>query len=241
MVFMLLSGINFTLHFFILTGRFQRILNDSELKAYAGIILFFTIVISLILYFSQEGTLEEAFRHSIFQVVSIITATGYATTDYLQWVPQAWFLIFMLMFVGACVGSTGGGIKVVRHVVAFKLISKNFMSLIHPQMVRSIIINDNPVTNEKAIAVTSFIFLYLTVVLGGAVFLTILGVDLETSVGAVLATLGGIGPGIGEVGPAGNFSLIPDTGKILLSFIMILGRLELITLLVLLTPGFWKK
>lgn len=170
-----------------------------------------------------------------------MTATGYATADYLEWKEYAWFLIFLLMFVGACVGSTGGGIKVVRHVIAWKFIKRSFSQLVHPHLVKHIKINKSSITDEKAVAVISFIALYIIIVTVSSVFMTFLGLDIQTAIGSVLATIGGIGPGIGEVGPSGNFSQIPDIGKIYLSFIMIIGRLELLTFLVLFTPGFWKK
>lgn len=240
-IFMLLSGINFTLHYFALKGNFQRVIADSELKAFLSIVLVFGTAITLILFFTQNSDLEQSFRDSFFQVASIITATGYATTDYLQWKEYAWFLIFLLMFVGACVGSTGGGVKVFRHVVAWKFIIRSFSQLVHPHLVRSIKLNKSSINDEKAVAVISFIALYLSIVIVSSVFMTFLGLDIQTAIGSVLATIGGIGPGIGEVGPSGNFSQIPEIGKIYLSFIMIIGRLELLTFLVLFTPGFWKK
>jgi trk system potassium uptake protein len=241
MIFMLLSGINFALHYFFFTGNFSRVFKDSELKVYLSIVFITGITISLLLYFTQITTYEKAFRDSFFQVISIITATGFATADYLQWYPMAWFLIFLLMFVGACVGSTGGGVKVVRHVVAWKVISRYFSTLIHPNLVRNIQINRNSISDEKAVSIIAFIILYLFVVVISSVIMTMFGLDIPTAIGSVLATLGGIGPGIGKVGPAGNFAAIPEMGKVFLSFIMVIGRLEILTFLVLFTPGFWKK
>jgi trk system potassium uptake protein len=240
-VFMILSGINFSLHYYALKGNFKRIKADSELKAYLGIIVSFSLVIAGILMYYHDQPVEQAFRESFFQVASIITATGFATADYLQWKGFAWYLIFLLMFVGACVASTGGGIKVVRHVVAWKFITRNFLSLVHPQVVKHIRINNCSITDEKAVSVIAFMAMYLFIVAFSTLFINFLGMDIETSAGSVLATIGGIGPGIGLVGPAGNFSMIPDIGKVYLSFVMILGRLEILTFLVLLTPGFWKK
>jgi trk system potassium uptake protein len=240
-VFMCLSGINFTVHYFALSGNFERVRCDTELKAYLLIILLTGLTITTILFFHHNLPLEQSFRDSFFQVISIITATGYATTDYLQWKEFAWFLIFMLMFVGACVGSTGGGIKVIRHVVAWKYIKRNFMSLMHPNMVKQIRINGTSISDDKAISIIAFMALYIFIIVFSTVFMSMLGLDMPTSIGAILATLGGIGPGIGDVGPAGNFSQIPSVGKVFLSFIMIIGRLEILTFMVLFTPSFWKK
>ena len=239
-LFMLISGINFTVLYFTFRGNFRRIIIDTELKAYLGIILTIGITITFILWFIHNLSPEQAFRDSFFQVISILTATGFATTDYLQWVDYAWFLIFLLMFAGACIGSTGGGIKIIRHVVAWKFIKRSFLSVLHPQVVKHIRVNGTMIPNDKVVSVIAFIALYITIVVFSSVFMAALGLDIQTATGSVLATIGGIGPGIGEVGPSGNFSQIPDVGKIYLSFIMILGRLEILTFLVVFTPGFWK-
>lgn len=239
-LFMLISGINFTVLYFGFKGNFRRVFIDTELKAYLGIILSVGTTIAFILWLKHDLSPERAFRDSFFQVVSIITATGFATADYLQWADYAWFMIFLLMFAGACIGSTGGGIKIIRHVVAWQFIKRSFLGLLHPQLVKHIRINGTTIPDDKAITVISFIALYIIIVAFSSVFMAALGLDFQTATGSVLATIGGIGPGIGEVGPSGNFSQIPDIGKIYLSFIMILGRLEILTFLVVFTPGFWK-
>lgn len=241
MIAMLLSGINFVVHYSAITGKFRKALQNIELRAYIGIIVVTGGIISLILYNTQPTTIEQAFRDSMFQVISIITATGFITADYLKWDPSAWFLIFMLMFVGACVGSTGGGIKVIRHVIAVKYLVSCFLSLIHPKVIRQVTINGIIIHDDKVISVIGFIILYIAIVFIGGAFMMVLGVDLLTGLGSVLTCLGGIGPGFGEVGAVGNYSQIPGAGKIFLSFIMILGRLEILTMLVLFSPGFWKK
>jgi trk system potassium uptake protein len=241
MIFMMISGINFTLHYFALKGNFRRLVSDSELKTYLGIILTAGLIIAALLMIHHQMPVEQAMRDSFFQVISIITATGFATTDYLLWKEHAWYIIFVLMFVGACVASTGGGIKVVRHVVAFKLLKRTVLSLLHPDMVRHTRINDQKITDEKANSVVAFIILYIFIVVISTFIINAMGIDIHTSAGSVLATLGGIGPGIGLVGPAGNFSMIPEAGKLYLCFVMILGRLEILTVLVLFTPTFWKK
>ncbi len=239
--FMILSGINFALHYYLLKGRLDKIKENSELKAFLLIILFIGFLITIILHFEQDLPFEKSFRDSFFQVASIITATGYATTDYLEWKEIAWILIFLLMFVGACVGSTGGGIKVIRHVVALKNIRRYFLRLLHPNLIKQIHINGQIISDEKSGSIITFIGIYLLIVAFSTLVMASMGLDGKTSMGAVLATLGGIGPGIGTVGPASNFAHIPDFGKLYLSFIMIIGRLEILTFLVLFTPTYWKK
>lgn len=185
-------------------------------------------------------TLEKSFRDTFFQVISILTATGYATTDYLEWKEVAWIFIFLLMFIGVCVGTTGGGIKVIRHVAAFKSIKRSFVKLLHPDAVKPIRVNGKVIEEGKVSSIGSFIGIYLLIVVISTMIMSFLGLDGQSSVGSVLATLGGIGPGIGSVGPASNFAHIPDIGKIYLSLIMVIGRLEILTFLVLFTPYFWK-
>lgn len=240
MVFMLLSGINFTLHYFTIKGKFAKLRENDELKTYLGLILVAGVVAAIVLNVLANTEWEEAFRHGFFQVVSIITATGFATDDYLLWPAQGWIIILILMFVGASVGSTGGGIKVIRHVVAFKSFMANMKRLLHPNSVILIRVNREKIMDEDVSAITSFIVLYLVTFLAGSVLMTFLGVEPVTSATSVLTTMGGIGPGFGSVGPASNFSSIPEAGKVLLSFLMILGRLELTTVFVLFTLDFWK-
>jgi trk system potassium uptake protein TrkH len=240
MVFMLLSGINFTLHYFTIKGKFAKLRENDELKTYLGLILVAGVVAAIVLNVLANTEWEVAFRHGFFQVVSIITATGFATDDYLLWPAQGWIIILILMFVGASVGSTGGGIKVIRHVVAFKSFMANMKRLLHPNSVILIRVNREKIMDEDVSAITSFIVLYLVTFLAGSVLMTFMGVEPVTSATSVLTTMGGIGPGFGSVGPASNFSSIPEAGKVLLSFLMILGRLELTTVFVLFTLDFWK-
>ncbi len=159
----------------------------------------------------------------------------------MQWQEMAWMLILSLMFIGACVGSTGGGIKVMRHVIAYRNIQLYFTRQLHPNLVKPLRVNGLAVSEDRVNATVTFIFLYLVIVAFSALFMAGLGLDTQTSLGAVLATMGGIGPGIGMVGPAGNFSFIPDAGKLYLSLLMILGRLEIMTVLVLFSPSFWRR
>ncbi len=240
MIFMLLSGINFTLHYYALKGKFNIVRKNTELRAYIAIILTAGTILTLFLFFQLNTGFESAFRDAFFQVISIITATGFATADYLQWHDFAWTFIFALMFIGASVGSTGGGIKVIRHVIAYKSTTNFARKLLHPQAITRIKINGHAIADDKAGAVLFFIVLYLIVFVTGTLIMSFMGVDFKTSMGSVITTMGGIGPGIGAVGPAGNFAGIPTAGKLLLSALMIMGRLELLTFLIVLTPSFWK-
>ncbi len=241
MVFMMLSGMNFTLHYFLLKGDFKKILQNTELKVYLSIILIVGSVITLILFFSSDMNFELSFRESFFQVVSIITATGFATADYMQWKEIAWVLIFGLMFVGASVGSTGGGIKVIRHVVAFKQIRIFTKKLLHPSSVKVVKVNGRVIPEGNAYSILTFIIIYLGIFAFSSLVMAAIGLDFETSMGSVITTMGGIGPGIGTVGPASNFAHIPVFGKLYLSVLMITGRLEIITLWIIFSRAFWKK
>ena len=242
MIFMLLSGMNFTLHYFLLKGDFKKVIHNTELKAYLGIILTVGLAITFILFFSTDLDVEMSFRESFFQVISIITATGFATADYMEWKEIAWVLIFALMFVGASVGSTGGGIKVIRHVVAFKQIKNFTKKLLHPNSVEVIKINEGrTIPDANANSILTFILVYLGIFTFGSLFMATLGLDFETSMGSVITTMGGIGPGIGTVGPASNFAHIPDIGKLFLTLMMITGRLEIITFWIIFSRAFWKK
>ncbi len=239
MLFMFLAGINFFMHYFIFKGRIKEVLRNEELKTYFFIIVFAGLVVTMILFTKEHLNLEKAFRLGYFQVVSILTATGFATADYLQWPVPAWTIIFILMFIGACSGSTGGGIKVIRHVILFKKISENIRQALHPQGVFITKFNDKPLSSEIIQKVISFVLFYLMIFGAGTIIMTVTGLDIRSSAGSVITCLGGIGPGIGSVGPASNFAHVHESGKIFLSFIMILGRLEIYSLIVVLTPAFW--
>lgn len=239
--FMFLAGVNFTLHYYSLHGKLDRIWKNEEFKFYFFVTLIFTILISLILYTSSSITIEKAFRDSLFQVISIITTTGFVSSDYLLWAPIAWFLIFVLMFSGGSAGSTGGGIKAIRHLLLFKAASLELKKLIHPKAVFTVRYNGNAVNKDYIFNILAFFLFYILIFSAGSIAMAAVGLDFETAIGATIASLGNIGPGIGHVGPVDNYSAIPDLGKWILSFLMLMGRLELFTILVFLSPSFWKK
>lgn len=240
-VFMFLAGTNFTLTYFTLRGKFKPILNDEEFKYYAIIVLGFTILLSVGLLITSQYGVEESFRNSLFWVVSLVTTTGFGTVDYLLWKPVLIALIFMLFFFGGSAGSTGGGIKIMRIVLLFKNGYYELKRLIHPNAVIPLKFNMHSVDSKIVTNVLAFFVLYFMIFGGSIVIFMLFVPDLETSMGAVASCLGNIGPGLGAVGPAENYAHIHPIGKWFLSFLMLLGRLELFTILVLFSPAFWKE
>lgn len=238
-LFMLLSGINFALHVLMLKGKFREVAKNEELRLYLLLIFVVTGLITLILFWQSHVHFEKAFRDALFQVVSILTATGFATADYMQWPTQAIFLIGLLMLVGASAGSTGGGVKVVRHLVALKRIRKAFIDLISPSSIHIIHYNGHKIEHNFISKIMGFVFLYYLIAAIGTFLMTLMGIDPETSFGAVITCMGGIGPGFGSVGPASNFFHLPGLAKYLLAVLMVIGRLEIYAILVLFTRSFW--
>lgn len=240
--FMLFSGINFTLYYFILTGKLKKIYRNQELHLYLGVILVSVFIIALMLQFSNNYNSEFAFRSAYFQVTSIVTCTGYATDDYMAWGNQLWVLIFLLMFTGGSAGSTSGGIKMVRHLLMFKNIRMMLHKIVHPVgWIYLVRLNKKVVSSDIIVKVFAFFMLYIGTWATGTILLSLSGVDFISASGASAGTLGGIGPGLGTVGPVGNYSEFPVFGKYVLSFLMVVGRLELYAVFVLFTAGFWKN
>lgn len=239
-LFMFLAGTNFTLSYFFIHGNFKKVWRNEEFRFYMIVTLIFTALITVGLFLSTSLGYEPAFRDALFQVVSIITTTGFATADYLTWVPVLTVLIFLLMFFGGSAGSTGGGVKIVRILLLMKNSYFELKRLIHPNAVIPVRYNHHVVSPEIITNVLAFVVFYMFILLGSVGVMSAVGLDFETSLGAVATSLGNIGPGLGDVGPADNFYNIPAFGKWYLSFLMLLGRLELFTVLVLFSPAFWK-
>lgn len=239
--FMFLAGTNFTLSYLAMKGRFSVALKDEEFKYYGIFILAFTAVITTGLILTTQLGVEQAFRDALFQVVSIITTTGFATADYLTWTPFLTMLIFALFFFGGSAGSTGGGIKIMRIVLLAKNGYYELKRLIHPHAIIPVKFNKHSVDTKIVTNVLAFFMLYLAIFFISTVIFTLIEPSLESSMGAVATCLGNIGPGLGSVGPAENFYHISPVGKWFLSFLMLLGRLELFTVLVLFSPAFWKE
>jgi trk system potassium uptake protein TrkH len=192
-------------------------------------------------FIATENGIEKSFRDSLFQVVSIITTTGFVSADYTAWAPFLTTLFFILLLVGGSAGSTAGGVKVIRHVVLFKNSFLELKRQLHPSAVIPVRISGKAIEQGVVSNVLAFIMIYILVIILGVILLSTMNVDFDTAFGAVATTLGNVGPGIGNVGPLDNFYNIPTPGKWLLSFLMLLGRLELFTVLMLLSPYFWKK
>ena len=239
-IFMMLAGINFTMHYFALKGMIKKVSKDQELRFYLAIILVSTIFIALTLILKNLHPVEEAFRQTLFQVVSIVTTTGFVTYDYLQWPSFIWFVIVLLMFTGGCAGSTGGGIKISRLLLLLKNSRLEMRRQVHPNAIIPVRINGRVVPQQLVNNVLAFFLIYFLIFAGGTLVMSLLGLDFESAIGSTAATLGNIGPGIGIVGPVSNYAAIPEGGKWFLSLLMLLGRLELFTVLILFTRSFWK-
>ena len=239
--FMILAGINFSLHYQLLRGQTLAFWRDSECRFFLGAVLVLTLVVSFDIWRSVYATMGEALRYGLFQVVSIVTTTGYATADYEQWPAMSQLILLLCMFLGASAGSTGGGMKCLRIMLCFKFCYKELFSLIHPRAVTHVKIAGKTVPDDVLRSVLGFLALYMGLFGFCTVLLAGLGVDMVTAFGAVAATLGNIGPGFGMVGPVENFAQIPYLGKWLLIWCMLLGRLEIYTLIIFLVPEFYRK
>jgi trk system potassium uptake protein TrkH len=238
--FMVLAGINFGLHFFSLRERtVAHYLRDDEVKFYLGILLVTTLVVTAMLFVSTQIEVPGAFRLAVFQVVSIFTTTGFATTDFSNWPSMLPYLVFFGAFTGACAGSTGGGMKVMRVMLICKQGLREIHRLIHPNAIFPVKINKRPVSNRIIEAVWGFFSVYVILFLFMLLAIVATGLDFVSAFSAVAASINNLGPGLGSV--AYHYNDISDTAKIILCFAMILGRLEIFTLLVLFTPMFWRK
>ena len=239
--FMLMAGINFSLHYQLLRGKPLVFWKDSECRFFLATVLLLTVVVSLDVYGSVYETIGAALRYGAFQVVSIITTTGYATADYERWPAMSQLILLLCMFFGASAGSTGGGMKCLRIMLCFKYCYRELFSLIHPHAVTQIKISGKTVPDDVLRSVLGFLALYVGLFAISAVLLAGMGVDFITAFAAVAASIGNIGPGFGMVGPVDNYAQIPLLGKWLLIWCMLLGRLEIFTVIILVVPEFWRK
>ncbi|MBA3030614.1 MAG: TrkH family potassium uptake protein [Proteobacteria bacterium] len=240
-VFMVLAGINFSLHYQFMKGNTLAFWKDSECRFFLGIVVGLMAIVSFDLHGKVYSSVGSAFRYGSFQVVSILTTTGYATADYEQWPAMSQLILLLCMFLGASAGSTGGGMKCLRVMLCFKFCYKELFSLIHPHAVMHVKIGGRSVPEDVMRSVMGFLALYVGLFALSSVLLAGMGVDFITSFSAVAATIGNIGPGFGMVGPVENFAAIPFWGKWLLIWCMLLGRLEIYTIIILMVPEFWRK
>ena len=240
-IFMFISGINFTLVLLFVNRKFKKFIGNAELKFYFGSVVLFTAVIAIALYYTSPMGMEESFRKSLFQVISLQTSTGFATDDYMQWTPVLWGLLTIIMLMGACAGSTTGGLKCIRMVILTKVSRNEFKHILHPNAILPVRINKQVISPSIVSTVLAFCFIYISIIVIGTLLMMAMGVGAEESMGCVISSIGNMGPGLGETGPAYSWNALPDAAKWLLSFLMLLGRLELFTVLLLFTPDFWKR
>ncbi len=240
-VFMILAGTNFALHYQAMTGNLRTFYRNSEVRFYWVTLGVAMLLITLILRVQVYDTLATAFRYASFQVTSIMTTTGYTTADFERWPSFAQYTLVLLMFIGGSAGSTGGGLKCVRILLLLKQGRRELSRLIHPHGVIPVRLGGKVVSEEVIQSIWGFFFLFILVFVLASVTMSLLGLDIITAFVSVAATINNIGPGLGVVGPMDNYISIPLIGKWILIFCMLIGRLELYTVIILLVPEFWKR
>jgi len=252
--FMLVAGTNFVLTYFALKGKIKKVFESEEFKYYIfGVISVSAIIVIIILFFQDPelastiehpmilGKTESAIRHALFQVISVVTTTGFVSADFTMWSFFATGIFFALFFLGGSAGSTSGGIKVVRHIVMLKNSFLEFKKTLHPNAIIPVRFNGKAVNQNIVFNILSFFVIYMLIFIMSSVVLTFLGLDFISSLGAAASSLGNIGPAIGSVSPVDNFAHLPSSAKWFCSFLMLIGRLELFTVLILFSPYFWRK
>lgn len=243
--FMILSGVNFSLYYFGFKTKLSKIKENEELRYYLILLIFFVLIITFFqIDFSKTQTfltIEKIWRDTLFTVSSLMTTTGFTTVDYMYWKPLTWVILLVVMLTGASAGSTSGGIKMIRVVISAKACYYQFKRLIHPNAVIPVRYNKHTVTEDILTRVLTFVILYLIIAAFGILVLAMSGLGFYESIGGMITCLGGVGPGLGLVGPSGNYAYIPDFSKWFLSLMMLTGRLELFTVLMIFTPAFWRK
>lgn len=256
--FMFVAGTNFVLSYYIAKGKFRKAFDDEEFKVYLVGVLSLTAITTFVIYNYANvsklptdiqviahpmifGELESAFRHGLFQVLAVITTTGFVSADFTIWSPFLTVMFFVMMFAGASAGSTAGGVKIVRHIIMIKNGFLEFKRTIHPNAIIPVRYNDKPVTRGIVFNIMAFFILYLVVFVFGSLVFSAMGIDFITSLGAAASSLGNVGPAFGDLSPVNNYDSLPPAGKWWSSFLMLLGRLELFTVLIIFTPSFWKN
>jgi trk system potassium uptake protein len=239
-IFMFFAGMNFVLHYRWMKGDYRPLLQSTEFRWYAGITVSAVIFVTISTMHTTFDSVWTALEHSAFQVVAILTTTGYGSYDYERWAPAVQFLLLVFMFIGGMAGSTAGGIKTVRIIVLIKNTLYELKRIIHPKAVIPLTINKQKVTQGILNDIMAFIFIFVSVFLLGTIILSATGLDFMSSLGATASAMGNIGPGLNTVGPASTYAHLHDIAKITLTFCMLMGRLELFTILIILSRGFWR-
>lgn len=244
-IYMLLSGINFTLLIYFLMGKPRRLWDDEETHWYLGAVLIFSLIIASGLFFFGKNYdlngLEKSFREGFFMVTAAITSTGFAITDYMVWPSVLWVLLFLLMFTGASSGSTSGGIKWVRLAIIFKNGQAEFKRRIHPNAILPVKFNGKPVTQQTLNNVVAFMIIYVLVILTTTVVFCACGLDFDEALGTTVSAIGNVGISIGSYGPMGTYADFPVIAKWVMTLLMLVGRLEIFTILLLFSPALWRK
>ncbi|MDO7138104.1 TrkH family potassium uptake protein [Algibacter lectus] len=252
-LFMFLAGVNFVLSYFAFKGKVQKIIADEEFKLYSKFIIIFTAIAALIIYFQADasistidhpmvwGKAESSFRHALFQVLSVITTTGFVSADYTLWSPFLVVFFFGLMFLGGSAGSTSGGVKVVRHLILIKNGFLEFKRTLHPNAILPVRYNKRAVSGDIVFNVLGFFILYMLSFIIGALVFSMFGIQFDAAIGLAASSLGNVGPALGDFGPVNNYSSLPPLAKWWSAFLMLIGRLELFTVLILFTPFFWRN
>ena len=240
-LFMFLAGINFAMHFRLFTGDHKSFFENREIRFYTLLTVIFIIGISGGLWLIDNYLIADALRYGSFQVVSILTTTGFGTDDYALWMPFSAFLLFLLFFTGGCGGSTGGGIKMIRLMIIVKNLKREFKQILHPQAVLPVRVGNRVIDSSILKTILGFFVVYFIIFVTGAIIMSFMGYDLVSAMGASIACLGNIGPAWGDFGPTDDYAHVPITGKWVLLILMMIGRLELFTVLVIFTPWFWRN
>jgi len=249
--FMFIAGTNFVLLYYVFKGKLNKINIDEEFNLYLKFVLFFSVIVALIVFFNSNflvsddislfSRIEGVIRHSLFQVVSIVTTTGFVTADYTSWTPFLLLIFFGLMFIGGSAGSTSGGFKIVRHLLLIKNGFLEFKRILHPNAIVPVRYNNKSVPNEIVYNILGFFIIYMLTFMIGALGFSMFGLDFQSALGVSASSLGNVGPSIGDFGPMGTFNQMSSLAKWWSSFLMIVGRLELFTVLIIFTAYFWKK
>jgi trk system potassium uptake protein TrkH len=238
--FMILSGCNFTLLLITLVRNPMALFKNEEFQHFIIMIVGISALLATALYFMEDMNVGGALRSAFFSVASVLTTTGFAVSDYTLWPIGLWVVLLLLMFVGACSGSTSGGIKIIRHLIFTKNAFLELKRILHPNAVIPVKINGKSVSKSVIYKTMTFVFVYFFIFVLGTLILLSLGIDFNTSVGASVATLSNLGTGVGEVGPFGTYAFLPQVAKWVLAIFMLLGRVELFTLIAIFSRNFWK-
>ncbi len=238
--FMFFAGTSQVIYYYILKFNFKKVKQNEELWFYIGVVIISGAIATSLLLLNSEKSFEESVREGYFQVVSIISCTGFASADFILWPGAATLLLFLLMFAGGSTGSSSGGIRMARHLIVLKNIKSAFIKLNHPKSITFMKLNGTSVSENTNISILSFVVLYLFLFILGTIIVVFTGVDPVTASSSVASAMAGIGPGLGTVGPMSNFAHMPEISKVVLSILMIIGRLEIITVFTIFTRTFWK-